>query len=222
MSTGRGPRRRTIDVDVAVLCVDSSGDGTTRAAMEFREREVYPYLEEQGFKLLKRQGPLARREYVAPLAREAGVDYITGVGHGVSDAYTGDQGAAIFRVGDYSPEESGGKIVHLFSCHTARRLGPDFVRHGCRAYFGYDGLVTVPPGYAGVLFECDSEIDKAFADGLSAAEVYGRAVGRYNERIREFRAAGRVYAAAALELDRDHLRAPSSGREWGDQAAKLE
>ncbi len=71
-------------------------------------------------------------------------------------------------------------------------------------------------------FECDSEVDKAFADGLSAAHVYDRVKKLYDQRIADLRAAGKLYVAATLEFDRDHLRCPSSGgANWGDPKAKL-
>ena len=40
--------------------------------------------------------------------------------------------------------------------------------------FGYDEDFVFVPADQDVFFECDSEIDRAFADGLSAAEVYDR------------------------------------------------
>jgi hypothetical protein len=72
-----------------------------------------------------------------------------------------------------------------------------------------------------IFFECDSEIDRAFADGLTAEQVYDRVVRLYSRRIAEMRAAGRLYVAAILEMDRDHLRAPTSGPQWGDRQARL-
>jgi hypothetical protein len=182
---------------------------------------VYPYLESKGLPAVRCQGPLARRYYVAPAARQPHVAYVTGVGHGSADTYTGDQYSVIFRVGDYSPEECARKIVHLLSCQTARALGRDLVAHGCRAFFGYDVDFTFAAAQRAVFFECDSEIDHAFADGLTAAQVYNRVVRLYSRRIAELRAAGHLYVAAILEMDRDHLRAPSSGPQWGDRQARL-
>ena len=108
------------------------------------------------------------------------------------------------------------------SCQTARDLGPDFVRNGCRAYFGYDENFTYYMSAKDTFLECDSEIDRAFADGLSAAQVYERVKLLFDRNIADLRAAGKLYQAAALEFDRDHLRSPSSGgANWGDPRAKL-
>jgi hypothetical protein len=159
---------------------------------------------------------------VVPEARKPAVDYLTGVGHGSYNLYTGDHGHVVFEIGNYDPEEAKGKIIHFLSCQTARELGPDFVRNGCRAYFGYDENFTFHMADKDVFFECDSEIDKAFADGLSTMQVYDRVKKLYDQRIADLRAAGKLYVAATLEFDRDHLRCPSSGgTNWGDPKAKL-
>lgn len=219
------PRRRrkhVVEMDVVVVAIDSNYEPVTKAAFDYRQQYVYPYLEEKGFTIVRYQGPLARRYYVAPEARKPNVDYLTGVGHGSYDTYTGDYYDPIFSIGNYSQEESQRKIVHFLSCQTARSLGSDFVAHGCRAYFGYDENFTFYMPYANIFFECDSEIDRAFADGLTAGKVYDRVKALYDQRIAELRAAGKLYVAATLEFDRDHLHAPSSGTRWGDCEAKLE
>jgi hypothetical protein len=217
----RHSRAVSLDLDLIVLAVDSNFEFVTNLAFEYRQKNVYPFLEKKGFKLQRCQGPLARRIYVAPEARKAGVEYITGVGHGGYDTYTGDFHDPVFSVGNYSPEESQGKIVHFISCETARDLGPDFVSHGCRAYFGYDENFSFQPDDADIFFECDSEIDRSFAQGLTAGQASDRARALFDKHIAAFRAAGKEFKAATLEFNRDHLRSPSSGAQWGDANARL-
>ena len=73
-----------------------------------------------------------------------------------------------------------------------------------------------------IFFECDSEIDKAFADGLTAAQVYDRVKKLYELRIADLRAIGKVREAATLLFDLNHLRSPASGgARWGNVKAKL-
>jgi len=165
---------------LTVLGIDSNYEPVTLAAFQYREKYVYPYLQAKGFTVKKFQGPLARRHYVAPEARKPEVEYLTGVGHGSYNLYTGDHGDVIWQVGNYHPDEVKGKIVHLLSCQTARDLGTDFVRNGCRAYFGYDENFTFYMAEKDTFFECDSEIDKAFGDGLTAAQVYDRVKKLYD------------------------------------------
>jgi hypothetical protein len=164
---------------------------------------------------------LARRVYVAPAASDAAVDYLTGVGHGLEDLYTGDYGDPIFQVGSYDSREVNPKIAHFLSCQTAARLGPDFVRNGCKAYFGYDVNFAFTFEQKDLFFECDSEIDRALADGLNAGQTYRRVRKLYETRITELRQAGKFYVASILENDLEHLRSPADGRNWGATSARL-
>ena len=75
-------------------------------------------------------------------------------------------------------------MAHFLSCFTAQDLGPDFVRHGCRAYFGYaDEFAwngqTNPAPY----LWCDAEIDRALADGETAEGALNRALKKFNQSI---------------------------------------
>jgi hypothetical protein len=214
-------RQRSLNAKATVVAIDSNFEPFTKAAYEYRQKHVYPYFKEKGFDVLCFQGPLARRYYAAPAARKPAVDYLTGVGHGTYDTYTGDFFDPIFSRGNYHQEEIRGKIVHFLSCQTARVLGPDFIGQGALAFFGYDENFIYHEDEADVFFECDSEIDLAFADGLTARQVYLRVMAKYNLRITAMRAAGKLYVAAMLEFDRDHLRAPTSSEIWGDHKARL-
>ena len=224
---GKKPSPKTVQVtmDAVVLAIDANFDPVTRAPFEFREKNVYPYFEKKGFTVIRRQGTSARRTEVAPQARRPNVVYITGVGHGFRDSYTGDNLDPIFSKGHFRREESEGKIVHFLSCETAAGLGPHFVSNGCRAYFGYSDEFTYPPILAEVFFECDSEIDRGFADGLTAHQVFKRVMARFQKHIDRLKSTGDggdLFNASVLEVDLRLLRAPSTGSEFGDRKAKLE
>jgi hypothetical protein len=226
---GKAKRRTVIlKLDAVVLAIDSNFEPATLAAFNYRQANVYPLLKKAGFKIERCQGLLARRCYVAPQATQPNVVYITGVGHGTTDGtgdqYTGYQYEVIFKVAQYSPLESRRKIVHFLSCEAAIQLGPDFVHNGCRAFFSYDKPFTGPWLYANMFFDCDSEIDRGFAKGLTAAEVQKRAKARYSQRIAQLRAIGTDaanYAAGVLENNLNALRGPSDGPQWGDKRARL-
>ena len=219
-------KRRTktvpLTLPVTALGIDSNYEPVTRAVFDYREVNVYPYLAAKGLQVSRLQGPLARRIYAAPEAKKPEVEYLTGVGHGEADVFAGDHGDRVFHVGSYHPEEAKGKIVHFLACKTARELGPDFVANGCRAYFGYDEDFAFPMAEKEMFLGCDSEIDRAFADGLTAAEAYDRAKRLFEVRIADLRAQGKVREAAILVFDLNHLRCPSSGGDQrGDAGAKL-
>jgi hypothetical protein len=217
-------KRRTVtfSLDAVIIGIDANFEPITKAACDYRQKNVYPYLERKGFTIQRLQGSIARRSYVAPAVRQANVHYITGLGHGSYESFTGDFYDPVFSVGNYSPEESGGKIVHFLSCETARSLGPDFTLHGCMAYFGYDENFSFQPDTADLFFDCDAEIDRAIADGLDATAVIERVRAVFNKHIAELQAQGSNYKAATLEFDRDHLRSPADGKQWGDVSAKLD
>ena len=214
----------TVTKDAVVLAIDSNFEPVTEAPFEYREQNVYPYFKQKGFTVVRRQGSMARRAEVAPQARKPNVVYLTGVGHGFPNSYTGDNLDPIFSKGHFSAKESRGKIVHFLSCETATGLGPSFVAHGCKAYFGYSDNFTYPPSLADVFFECDSEIDRGFADGLTAGEVLKRVLARFQQHIDQLKSTGDggdLFNASVLEVDLRLLRAPSLGSEYGDPTAKL-
>jgi hypothetical protein len=212
----------TFTVPVTAVGIDSNWEPATLAAFQYREKHVYPHIASKGFSIDKCQGPMAKRIYAAPKAQQSGVAYLTGVGHGSYTTYTGHYYDPVFQVGNCSVAEPQGKIVHFLSCETARDLGPDFVKNGCLAYFGYDDDFVFTLADQDLFFECDSEIDRAFADGMTAAEVYDRVKLLFAQRAADFRAQGKQNEAATLELDFDRLRCPSSGGSaWGDAKAKL-
>jgi hypothetical protein len=215
-------RSRNVQIEAVVVAIDSNHDPATTAAFNYRQQNVYPYLEEKGFVIERCQGKLARRIYVASAARQPNVEYLTGVGHGSYDTFTGDYNNPIFTVGNYSPEECKDKIIHFLSCQTAAILGVDFVKHDCRAFFGYDIDFVFITKNADVFFECDSEIDRALAEGLTAEEVYDRVYTLYTNRAEESFEQGDLNTFKFLEVDRDHLCAPSVDKRWGKPEAKLE
>jgi len=180
------PRSGIYQQKVLVLAIDSNYDVITKAAFDYREAHVYPYLHERGLVIHRCQGKLARRHFVVTEAIEPNLKYLTGVGHGNHDCFTGDQLHSIFTVGQYTPEESKSKIIHLLSCQTAITLGSDMVKNGCRAFFGYDHDFTVVLNNAHVFFECDSKIDISFADGMKAEEVYREVQNLYNTHLQEY------------------------------------
>jgi hypothetical protein len=207
-----------------VLAIDSNFEPVTEAPFEYREQNVYPYFVDKGFTVVRRQGSKARRAQVAPEARKPNVVYLTGVGHGFVNSYTGDNLNPIFRKGHFSVKESRGKIVHFLSCETAAGLGPDFVANGCKAYFGYSDNFTYPPSLAEVFFECDSEIDRGFADGETADAVLKRVLALFQKHIDQLKSTGDggdLFNASVLEVDLKLLRAPSLDAQFGDPNAKL-
>ncbi len=213
-----------------VVAIDPNFDAFVSAACHYREQFVYPYLISKGFAVDRYRGKDATRASVAAGGNHSDAVYITGVGHGGDDIFWGQYYDPIYEVGAYDPTESTGKIVHFLSCYNALGLGPDFVDNGCRAYFSYDdffvlALVDTLDIY---FYECDSEIDLAFADGLTAAQVYDRVKALFEQRVAELRATNsnaNWIAAGRLESNLAYLRCPTSpavaNSPYGDPNATL-
>jgi hypothetical protein len=209
---------------MTILALDSTSDSLTRRASEYREANVYPHFTALGHAVTRFTAipPPSLRPLVKAEATKAGLKYLTGVGHGDSNiAFTGNSMDEIFGVGGYDPEEVRGKIVHFLSCGIGDTLGRDLVKNGCTAFFGYKENFALLDDVADIFFECDSEIDRAFAEGEDAQAVFDRVIGVFDRHIRELRAQKKNYQASWLRFNRRSLCAPSKDVAWGDPQAKL-
>lgn len=204
------------------IAIDSSYATDIQAASSYRERNVYPYLQSKGFTLSPFFGPLARRGFVAPAAASPGVTLLTGAGHGTYTSFVGFNLEPIYATGGYAAAEVSGRIAHFLSCENALQLGPDFVRNGCLAYIGYDENFTFDPDSADIFFNCDGEIDRGLADGLTVGDAVGRARNLFNQTIADLNASGNIRAASILTVNLSHLRSPLDGSQWGDSDARLQ
>jgi len=205
-----------------IIAIDSNFEPATKMAFEFRNKFVYPWSVLCGYWILRAQGNNANRNYVVSLLNSnQKVFYITGVGHGGYNIYTGQNYTEVFRVGNYNSSEVKDKVIHLLSCQTARDLGSDFVRNGCKAFFGYIENFTFTEEFSSIFFACDSTIDYHFALGRSAEQVYMITRGVYNVGINYLIVNGHFYVASLLWGDLNYLRCPSIDVKWGDKNANI-
>ncbi len=203
-----------------IVAIDSNWDSITKTLYEFRQRYVYPEFKTRKYKIIRNQGKKANRTSVKDnLMCFKNIRYITGVGHGDYNLYTGHNADIVFEIGAYLPKEVNGRVIHLLSCRTARDLGPDFVKKGCTAFFGYTENFTLYPGFEEIFCRCDSEIDLAFVTGSNAKKVYENTRLIYEDAIDALNDGGYYYQAAILQEDLDILRCPSIGSEWGNETA---
>jgi len=206
-----------------IIAIDSNWESITEAAYDYRQANVYKHFKIRGFKIVRAQGSNADETYVeAQLTSRKGkkIVYITGVGHGNYDRYTGHNGDVVFQVGD-NRKLVNNRVVHLLSCRTARDLGPDFVNDGCKAFFGYTENFSFYWGFEDIFFRCDSEIDKRFAYGATANIVYNKTKNIYEEAVDALIDEGHFYVAAVLQEDLDILRCPSIHANYGDKNARI-
>ncbi len=205
-----------------IAAIDSNWEPATKAAFDFRQINVYPIFKTANFKIIKNQGNNANRSSVKDsLVCYKNIRYITGVGHGNYNLYTGHNGTIIFKIGGYLTKEVKDRVIHLLSCRTAKDLGPDFVKKGCLAFFGYIENFTFYWGYEEIFFRCDSEIDLVFASGSNAKKVYENTKKVYEDAIDALNTEGYYYITAILQEDLDILRCPSIGSQWGNENATI-
>src|SRR5579871_6014959 len=150
-----------------VLAVNSTYDESTRSATEYRDDFLTELFNNSGFPVEELSGSSANKTQAQQAAMEPSVVYVTGVAHGESDAFTGDQGSNVFSTGDYDPAVTRGRILHFLACNTAALLGRNMADPqggGAKAFFGYKGLFSWPKEsekkYADLFFDCDAEIDR--------------------------------------------------------------
>jgi hypothetical protein len=209
------PATKTSILGIETVPVNPTNDPGLGEAFRYRQQHVYPFLAKQGFQILRCQATGATRDCAKAKDIEPGVAFMTGVGHGVATAFRGYR-SYVFVKSFYKKEEVKGKIVHLLACDIGKELGPDMVKNGCLAFFGYDAIYDFPPGrFAGLFLGCDADIDQAIASGLSARQVYRRVKLLYTRRVCDLYGLGRVYYAAMLKTNRNHLR------RLGDARARL-
>jgi len=201
---------------VVVLGIDSNYEPVTAAGEKFRGKRVYPKFMSEGAEVRRLIGQTATRSDFVVEANEPDIDYITGVGHGSYDTYTGHHGNPILRVNRYNPSEVRGRVIHLLSCQTARLLGPDLVRNGVKAFFGYNENFIFSMPVSNEFFECDSQIDLVLASGRNVSLAHSTCIASFNHYIDEYKQLGQFRLAAMFETDRDRLRSPVISKRYGD------
>ena len=117
---------------------------------------------------------------------------VWGVGHGSPDVYTCECMARYLWVGSDRVELFRGRIVHLNSCYTARRLGPHLIERGALAYYGsrdpfwfYIGDPCCWPNSRAVraVFLCEHQTIASLMNGKTTLEAHQDRLRRYEEEI---------------------------------------
>lgn len=192
----------------------------TKHAAGYRKKFVIPcFPARRIFPIVLSGVNLTRPKFAAACCRPR-VIYITGVGHGSPTVFTGYRGNRLWEACKYDSREVKRKIIHLLSCKTAQQLGPDLVKKGACAYFGYFENFTITWNYPNVFWRCDSSIDLTLCRGASAGIAARVALRVYNDWIRRMRG---IHGPTAtwLTWDRDALRTPLHGRDYGDRNCTL-
>jgi hypothetical protein len=202
----------------ALFCENTTDHVTTPFA-RYRMRYVHPVFKKRGFSIVVLSGTDDIRTNFVPHAKKALTVYLSGIGHGNYNLYTGHDGNYILVACQYDPAEVKGKAIHFLSCRTAAQLGPDTVKKGAKCYAGYTENFILQwddsstPVNEFVLFaKSDSTFDIAMANGLTAQNAYDLTIRAFNAAIAQV---PNQVAATYLRWDRDHLKL------HGDVATKI-
>ena len=153
------------------------------------------------------------------------VTYISGIGHGSPTRYTGHMGDTILEACNYDPKEVKDKIIHFLSCQTAKKLGPDTVAKGAKAYAGYYENFTfvydqpnTPMDDTMLFWQSDSTFDIMMALGKTVEEAHNATIAMFNHCIS---LVPNTTTATWLTWDRDYFRSPVIDPMYGDKTAKI-
>lgn len=204
-----------------VVSIDSSYDAVTDRLLPMRDA-LCARLIESNISVLRFRAEQAKRRAVLDLLKKGVPALITGMGHGDPRKFTGHNGETVFRAAGRGEPQLGGSVVHLLSCYTAQKLGPQMVGRGCVAFFGYDRPFALPMNDCDPLFFlCDSEIVFLLLRGLTAGEVHDAVAALFEDAARHMEAKGYIVEAVLLRRNRVHLCSPRIGNNWGDKDARI-
>ncbi|MBP6873013.1 MAG: hypothetical protein KBC43_13470 [Bacteroidales bacterium] len=193
-----------------VLFCENTTDAVTTPFALYRIANVHSVFAARGFNIVALTGTNDTRTNFEATAKKPLTVYLSGIGHGNYDVYTGHAGGIILKVGAYDPAEVKGKAIHFLSCRTAARLGPDTVAKGAKCYAGYDENFTfvwdnpaTPINEVDLFKKSDSIFDIYMANGFTAQQAYNAAIATFNACIALVPGTA---AASWLSYDRDHFR----------------
>jgi hypothetical protein len=204
-----------------ILTIDSQVDLPTRLILQHREQFLYSKIKPPFGRLGRLQNDDAVRLKVAAATRTAGLMMLMGGGHGESDIYFGQDRLPIYRSAAYDPSEVNGRIIHWTACDTASSLGPHMVRSGASAFFGYLDDFVMDQYWAPYLVDCDAEIDRSLLEGQTAGVAHQRAIDRYNYYLGRLATADPRRGRPFFEVNRNRLRGPLDGAQFGSPHARI-
>jgi len=173
----------------AVVVTRPDFETATRwGAYWFNELVVKP-AQEKGFNVIDLYKENAVRDVFLKAIDENNPIYITGVGHGNKETFTGNGYSVLLKVDDTETvKRAPARHFHLLSCETGAILGPKLIEYGAVAYQGYKVtfyfvISTFPNKYAEPFFQSDETIDRALFEGKTHREANKLAYNKFTEYV---------------------------------------
>lgn len=212
-----------------VLAIDANWDTVTQYGRAFREHFIFNNFgtEWPAYKIHHIVGKDAIQPGVDTFIHSNEINYLTGMGHGLYDIFTGYQNSPIWDA-DQDLTHLKGLIIHLLSCQTGALLGRSMVKQGILAFWGYTvnfGFYrksTPPPkltddGSAEIFLKMDCIIDRGILSNKNANEIYD-SITDYVAQVYPKLKNKPLYQALLLD-NYVHLVCPATT--WGDANATL-
>lgn len=200
-----------IKLPTRVLFCENTTDQVTTPFAKYRFKHVHPVFDSCGFTVVVLKDTDDVRANFVPQATKELTVFLSGIGHGNFNVYTGHFGNHILESCKYSSDEVKNKSIHFLSCRTARDLGPDAVAKGANSYAGYienfilqwdDGSTPAVNEFE-LFAKSDSTYDIMMANGATAKKAFDATYQAFNTAISQV---PNQVAATYLTLDRDRLR----------------
>ncbi|TAN33240.1 hypothetical protein EPN28_02815 [Patescibacteria group bacterium] len=118
-----------------ILITRPNYDLTTRYISSWA-KNIIKFAEEKGSVVLDLEKERANRKEFESMIRKHEPPLIFLNGHGDYDLVTGQEEDVLVRVGD-NETLLDSKVVYALSCRSGKKLGPESVKRGAKAYIGY-------------------------------------------------------------------------------------
>ena len=200
-----------IKLPTRALFCENTTDQVTKPFAEYRKKHVHPVFKSRGFTVIVLKGTDDVRANFVPEAKRGLCVYLSGIGHGNYNLYTGHHGDHILVACQYDTAEVKDKSMHFLSCRTGRDLGPDTIAKGANSYAGYienfilqwdDGSTPAVDEFE-LFARSDSTYDLMMANGATAQQAFDATYQAFNTAISQV---PNQVAATYLTLDRDRLK----------------
>jgi hypothetical protein len=193
-----------------VLFAENTTDSVTTPFASYRIAKVHPVFVSKGYNVVVNKDTNDTKINFETIAKKPLTVYVSGIGHGNYDVYTGHAGEYLLRKGTYDASVVKDKAFHFLSCKTAAQLGPDTITKGANCYMGYNenftfvwDSPTTPINEVELFQKCDSTFDLYMANGFTAQQAYNATIACFNGAIAMVPG---TTAASWLTYDRDHCK----------------
>ena len=166
-------------------------------------RELIRYAEERRFRVVDLAGEEAAREKIEEALRKHPEALFFHTDHGSPDKAWGNDGRPVLDLENV--DLLRGRETVQNNCSSAKVLGVEAFRRGCKAYLGYVDTVYFTTDAWDVFKEAFLYPVKRRLDGYSWKECLEMAKKRMTELIDMLVKAGKAWAATCLRLDKDCL-----------------